>query len=145
MKHSSVFFFLVALVMSSQVQARTEAEVKSDMVKAAKTAVNEYEQTGMAGLIDKTENCYKNVRLNQFYCVYIDLASRHIDQVMVEGSAKQGMAFPKNEFFDDKLFGARIAKVFNKANMNMETSNDYLRSATPAINKLVENIMFHKR
>ena len=126
-------------------QARTEAEIQKDLIKAIKIAISVYQKEGMAGLIVQTKNCYANVKQNGFYCVYLDLASRHIDQLMVAGTAELGMTFPKTVFFDDELFGSRIATVFRKANMDMETSNTYLRMVTPVINKLVEDNLLRKK
>jgi hypothetical protein len=54
------------------------------------------------------------------------------------------MTFPKNEFFDDKQFGARLSTFFHKANMSMEQSNAFLRTTTPAVNKLVEERFLRK-
>jgi len=93
----------------------------------------------MSGLIIATQDCYKKLDKYKFYCVYLDLASRHIDQIMVEGAAQQGMSFPKTEFFDDEQFLQRVGEVFLKADMDMDRSNKYLATITPIINKLVED------
>ena len=145
MKHVSVFFLLVALLISANAQARTETEVQNDLLKATKAAVKVYQKNGMSGLIVQTQKCYDNVDQNGFYCVYLDLASRHIDQLTLANAAQNGMTFPKTEFFDDELFRSRIATVFLKANMDMKTSNDYLRTVTPVINTLVEDNMLRKK
>src|SRR6266446_159668 len=104
-----------------------------------------YRESGMAGLTGKTQDCYDNVKKHGFYCVYLDLASRRIDQLMIAAAARQGMNFPKMEFFDDELFGSRTATVFRKANMDMETSNAYLRSLTPVIDKLLGDNILRKK
>ncbi len=130
---------LLVISDSRRAETRTMSDVQRDLVRAAKTAVRVYKQNGMAGLIGETNECYDKGKENGFYCVYLDLASRHIDQIMVAGAAHSGMTFPKTEFFDDELFGSRIVPVFRKANMNMDKSNQYLRTLTPAINKLVED------
>lgn len=145
MKKMVAILLFVAFSIPGQAYARTEAEVKKDLLKAAKTAVTIYKQNGMAGLIEKTQSCYNNKKTNGFYCVYFDLASRHIDQLMIDDAAQQGMTFPKNEFFDDELFGGRISGVFKKANMDIDTSNEYLQSVTPVINKMVEDNMLRKK
>jgi len=88
----------------------------------------------MSGLIKATQDCYKQLDKYKFYCVYLDLASRHIDQIYIKGTN-----FPPNEFFDDAQFGPRVADVFEKANMDMNQSNEYLAKMTPIINKLVED------
>jgi hypothetical protein len=115
-----------------------------DLKKAARSSVATYKKGGMSGLISVTQDCYKRVGKNKFYCVYLDLASRRIDQLMVEGAAMRGIKFPKNEFFDDEEFGPRVAGVFNKANMSMDDANEYLAKVTPIINKLVEENLMNK-
>jgi len=87
-KYAAIIFSLIAIFTGGQAQARTEAEVKKDLIKAARTAVTIYKKDGMAGLIEKTQSCYKNEKINEFYCVYFDLASRHIEQLMIDGAAQ---------------------------------------------------------
>jgi len=96
-------------------------------------------------LAELVHNCYSNAKQNKFYCVYLDLASRYIDQIMVEDAAKNGMNFPKTEFFDDELFGGRVGPVFEKANMDMNSSNEYLQNVTPIVNKMVDNSLRGKK
>ena len=68
-----------------------------------------------------------------FKCIYFDLASRHIDQLMADG-----MNYPPTSFFSDEEFGPRIMPVFSNNNITDEKEmNDYLRSATPTIDTLV--------
>ena len=112
--------------------------VKKDMVDAVKTAIKKYKVDGMSGLAIETDSCYSNSKRTGFYCVYLDLASRHIDEVVIASAAKSGINFPKSEFFDDPLFLPRIAVIFKKAGMSMDESNEFLRSVTPFINGLVE-------
>lgn len=139
MKGTAAILLFVTLFISGHAYARTEAEVQQDLIKAATTAVTVFKEDGMSGLIEKTQTCYDNANENGFYCFYFDLAARHIDQIAVAGAVQQGMKFPKTPFFDDDLFGSRAALLFQKANMDMKTSNDYLNSVTPVINKLVED------
>jgi hypothetical protein len=139
MKKVAAILVFVTFFISGQAYARTEAEVQKDLIKAATITASVYRKDGMSGLIEKTQTCYNNTNEDGFYCLYFDLASRHIDQIAVEGAAQQGMKFPKTPFFDDDLFGARASLLFQKANMDMKTSNDYLQSLTPVINKLVED------
>ena len=130
-------FFLNAGLLENTAHARSPAEVTKDLVKAADTAVLAYKETGMSGLIIKTQECYEQNTKNLFYCVYIDLASRRIDQVFVES-----MNFPPNEFFSDEQFGSRVVPVLASANMNMDVSNKYLMIVTPEINSLVEKKLY---
>jgi len=126
---------LISTLFSSAVaHPRTAADVERDLTKAAKTSVAIYRSNGMSGLIVKTEECYKNLDKHQFYCVYLDLASRHIDQDFLAGTN-----FPPTEFFADEQFGARVGPVFVKTNMDMQQANAYLAEITPIINKLVDD------
>ncbi len=86
----------------------------------------------MVGLIAQTSECYANNRQNRFYCLYLDLASRKIDQIFVDA-----MGWPATEFFSDAEFGPRIIPVLVEAGMDMDAANAYLRTVTPVINKLV--------
>ena len=81
----------------------------------------------------KTTDCYRNLDAHPFFCGYLDLAARRVDQ---ETSAASNL--PPSEFFADAQFGERIVRVLNKANMNQDQANAYLRTVTPEINKLVE-------
>jgi hypothetical protein len=133
-------FIVSALLFSTFAQARTAADVEKDLKKAARSSVATYKKGGMSGLISATQGCYNKLDKNKFYCVYFDLASRHIDQIFIEGTN-----FPPNDFFADEQFGPRVAEVFTNANMNMTQCNDYLAKMTPIINKLVEDILQNKR
>ncbi len=145
MKNLSISLVIMLMISATAWAARTGDDIQKDLNKAAKTSVEIYNKSGMAGLIGETEKCYVNSKINKFYCVYFDLASRHIDQIMVEAAAKQGMTFPKTEFFDDELFGSRIGPVFANANMDMDKSNKYLQKMTPLVNKMVENYIYRKK
>jgi len=49
------------------------------------------------------------------------------------------MNFPSTPFFGDEELGPRIMPVFGNNNITDENEmNEYLQSATPAVNKLVE-------
>jgi len=133
-----IIILAIALLTSVNVYALTAKEVQKDITKATKSVIKVYKENGMQGLKSLTEDCYDKVKKDSFYCVYIDLASRYIDQFMIEVAAQNGVTFPKTEFFDDALFGERISVVFEKANMDNDASNKYLRNATPVINKMVE-------
>jgi hypothetical protein len=142
MKYISVLFLFFGLNFAVNIQARTKAELKDDFIKVTNKTVKIYSENGMSGLIAETEECYRDAKENPLDCVHLDLASRHIDQLMVAGAAKQGVAFPKIDFFEDELFGRRVMPVFMQANMDMEASNEYLRLVTPVINRLVRDRMF---
>lgn len=121
-----------------------QSDVEKDQIKATKTAVAIYKENGMSGLMSATDICYKNNEINKFYCLYFDLASRHIDQLMVEGAKLNGYEFPTTEYFEDEAFGQRVGVVFLKEKWDMGKSNKYLHDLTPGINRLVDDIYINK-
>ena len=144
MKHLSRFLLLVVLLISVPAHARTGAEVHQDVLKAAKGAVAVYRAHGMSGLIGTTQRCYDQSTNQGFACVYLDFASRRIDQLVRAAAARDGMPFPKIAFFDNASLGARLAPVFRQANMDREKSHAYVRVLTPVINHVVEEKILHK-
>lgn len=121
---------------SNLTYARSEEEIEKDFSRAATNAVETYKKEGMSGLTTKTQDCYDQHIENQFFCVYLDIASRHIDQMAVEE-----MHFPPNEYFADKQFGTRLAPVLTSANMDMNSANTYLKAIIPVINNSVEKFL----
>ena len=144
MKHLSRFLLLVVLLISVPAHARTGAEVHQDVLKAAKGAVAVYRAQGMSGLIGTTQRCYDQSTNQGFACVYLDFASRRIDQLVRAAAARDGRPFPKMAFFDNAFLGARLAPVFRQANMDREKSQAYVRVLTPVINHVVEEKILHK-
>lgn len=134
----SQIYGLLFFLLGFHAKAQAIDLVKKDMVDAVKSAIKIYKVDGMSGLAIESDSCYSNAKTTGFYCVYFDLASRHIDELVIASAAKNGMNYPKSEFFDDPLFLPRIAIVFKKADMSMDESNGFLRSVTPFINGLVE-------
>ncbi|MEA5112785.1 MAG: hypothetical protein VB050_02060 [Geobacteraceae bacterium] len=130
---SSIIVFM-ALLHVTYGHARSPEDVMTEMDKAVDMTVSTYKVSGMTGLVEMTSDCYDKTASKEFICVYIDLASRYIDQRMSEA-----FNFPPTEFYQDEQFGARISGVFIQHDINMEKCNEYLRAATPAINKIVDH------
>ncbi len=131
---------VVVLMVTATSYARTAKEMQKEMNDAVSTVLKIYKNEGMSGLINFTSQCYNQTKNNEFVCVYIDLASRYLDQMMVEQNK-----LPPTEFFGDELFGPRIFGVFVNKNMDEAKSNEYLRAATPTINKLVDKKLRSKK
>lgn len=112
---------------------RSREEVARDMAKAVDTAVATYQNEGMSGLANVTQECYEKSIKNLYYCVYLDVASRHIDQIFVES-----MNFPPHDYFSDAQFGPRILPVLVSADMDMNTANQYLASVTLIVDNMLE-------
>ena len=144
MQHVSRVLVLVVLLISVPAHARTGAEVHKDVLKAAKVAVAVYRAHGMSGLIGTTQRCYDQSTNQGFACVYLDFASRRIDQLARAAAAREGRPVPKMAFFDNASLGARLAPVFIEANMDREKSQAYVRVLTPIINHVVEEKRLHK-
>ena len=94
----------------------------------------------MSGLIGKSQGCYKQLAKFKYYCLYLDLAARRIDQL---GGA--GLQFLPTEYFDDEQFGGRAGEIFIRTNLSREQADEYLLNMTPIVNKLVEEEAKKKR
>jgi hypothetical protein len=122
------------LLLSKGSEARSTDEIAAEMVKAARETVSTYKKEGMSGLHSLSDNCYAHVNRYKFYCVYVDLASQHIDD-----AARKGQPWPADEYFASKELLPRVGQIFLMSNMNMEDSNTYLRNVGPAMSKLVDD------
>jgi hypothetical protein len=105
----------------------TSGDERRDMAKAADTAVTTYAQEGMFGLSAKTLTCYET-NGKTLQCLYLDLASRRINEHFVAAG------YPSHDFFSDSQFGARTAPVLQEANLEITTA----RSIARDVYKLVE-------
>ncbi len=142
-KHLAITLLSILLIgiLQNTAYARSEAEVARDLTKAIDSVVVAYKKTGVSGLTAKTQECYeKNAVESPFYCIYIDIASRRIDQIAVEA-----MHFPPSDFFADEPFSSRIIPIFVSNNMDMNTSNQYLESITILINNLLEKKLLRQK
>lgn len=117
-------------------QARTPEEVMRDIDRATSKAAITYKSGGMSGLIESTEKCYKSSAANKYYCVYLDIAARHIDQMVV-----QSMHFPPNEFFTVEALVSRVFPALVSSGMNVDTASDYVSSMEQVINGAIERKM----
>ena len=131
----------MALAASANAQQqRTGEQVAADLLKAARVSVATYRANGMSGLIGKSQGCYKQLAKFKYYCLYLDLAARRIDQL---GGA--GLQFLPTEYFDDEQFGGRAGEIFIRTNLSREQADEYLLNMTPIVNKLVEEEAKKKR
>ncbi len=136
MRPTSAVFIAIAMTITAVANAqqqRTEEQILADLMKAARVSVATYRATGMSGLIGKSKDCYKRLSKFKYYCVYLDLAARRIDQL---GGA--GTRFPPTEYFDDVQFGERTEEIFLRSSMNREQANEYLSDVAPVVNKFVD-------
>ncbi len=144
MKHGFfvLYLFLITFISQTSVNARPFEDTisEADLEKASEFVVNTYREFGITGLEIAIEDCYKENIENHFYCLYLDLGARHIEQVMVVN-----MALPPENFFSDEKFGPRIAPVFIGAGMDMDTANHFLYVVTPLINDMTDDLAAKKR
>jgi hypothetical protein len=129
------FFGIIAF--HGATQARTSENVVKDVTTASSAAVATYKKNGTTGLILKIQDCYKKNKTNAFYCVHLDVASRHVDHIFVES-----MQLSPTDFFSDEQFFDRIIPIIAKKNQSQEDVNKYFVSLTQVINDLVEKNLF---
>jgi len=96
-----------------------------DLRKAAISTLSTYRASGISGLRMQSTDCYLKRSFDQFPCVYIDIASRYIDQGMVATNN-----YPPDEYFDGDKYYSRIGPVFLKDKLNRETSNELMAFMT---------------
>jgi hypothetical protein len=125
-------FALICIVFTNPVLARTAAEVAKDINAAAKDAVRMYKQKGMAGLAAATDACYLK-RTSLPYCIYFDLASKHIDDVF---SDQYGM--PKSPQFSPAKVTFRMQAALSTTSLNDEQKQEYVASLEPVVERLTD-------
>src|SRR5450830_2156651 len=125
-------FALICILFSNPALARTAAEVAKDMNVAAKDAVRTYKQKGMAGLAAATEACYVK-RTSLPYCMYFDLASKHIDDVF---SDQYGM--PKSPQFSPAKVMFRMQVALSTTSLNDEQKQEYVASLEPVVERMTD-------
>ncbi|MDD4913353.1 MAG: hypothetical protein PHP57_13760 [Sideroxydans sp.] len=131
---SSIGLILMMLLSTSGfAESRSQATVEKELAKAVQVSVGAYSSGGMVALVQKVEGCYQKPKGSQFYCLYLDLASRHIDQMFAAA-----MNFPPTAYFADDVFMPRIIPVLVGAKMDYAQANGYLAMVSPIINKLVD-------
>lgn len=114
-------------------EVRSPATVEKELRMTAKVTVQTFRKGGISELFRMVEECYQKVEGNQFVCLYIDLASRHIDQTFAAA-----LNYPPNDNFSVDQQLLRSLPVFNRAKMNNEQITNYLLMVKPVINKLVD-------
>lgn len=114
-------------------EARNQATIEKEVNRAAQTSVHAYKAGGVSALIQKVESCYDKTQGSQFYCLYLDVASRHIDQTF-----SSAMNFPPSRFFSDKEFMDRIIPILIKAEMTPESANEYMIATSRVVINVVD-------
>jgi hypothetical protein len=90
----------------------------------------------MPVLVEGSKRCYENIDEFRFYCIYLDLAARHVSDL--DGA---GVRFAPETYFVDDQFLPRAGEIFLRSNMSMDQSNEYLGMITPLINKFVDDAL----
>lgn len=101
--------------------------------------VSTYKESGMIGLSMLVEESYMKNK-NKLFNIYLDIASRQLDQIFVIG-----MNYPPNEYFNDDNFYKRIKAKLAKVNINKHEAMSYLESITPVIDKYLQDKLLNER
>ena len=130
-----------AFIIAGPVFAQSTNDAYNKIAKAARNSVGTHKSNGISGVMSNVTKCYtKDGRNGDFYCLYLDLAGRHIDKIF-----SKEMNFPPQEFFADEQFLNRVGRLFVFKGMTLEQSNEYLRLSTLVVNKHVENQLQQKK
>lgn len=116
--------------------ARTEQELKKDVYKVSSKIVTTYQNSGMGGVEESSQECWKEIEKQEFKCLYIDMAARYIDRL-----GGGGNAFPLNAYFDDEQFGTRAVSFFNQKKISMDNANMYMSTMQPVVNNAVDRAL----
>jgi hypothetical protein len=85
-----------------------------------------YRNSGLLGLIDLSNSCYRNHHNNASKCVAYDYTGYFIDKGMSEVNK-----FPRDDYFKDVEIEKRIMKAINNDNsqqsLNLKSSNNIKR------------------
>jgi hypothetical protein len=138
MKKSCLIF--LTLFLASQANAVGPEDVLNNLQNAAVTTVKEYQRGGVAALVEGSKGCYQDINKYRFYCIYLDLAARHVSDR--DGA---GVRFAPEKYFVDEQFLPRAGQIFVRSSMDKNQSNEYLAMVTPLINKFVDNELAKKR
>ena len=96
---------------------------------AASLAMEAYKAGGISGVANQSQDCWQEVGLKSYLCLYIDLAGRYIDQ-----SIAKSANFPLTAYFDDQEFGGRAVEVYRFNNVDMQSANNHLSLAQSKVN-----------
>lgn len=128
-------FLAFSLFSSSVALAATPKISQEEIDGAAALAVGAYRSGGMAGIANQSRDCWQNVGLKSYLCLYIDLAGRYLDQ----SAAKQGN-FPLTPYFSNEESWARAAKVYGFNNIDVQSANKHLAGAQTKVNAAVNRL-----
>ncbi len=122
------------------VNARTEAEVECEMKRAINDVITTYQQSGMNGLVEKTEEYYaKAININQrWYCVYFDVACHVIDISIVDSVNRHGGKLAYNNYYSDALMSNRCTPVYTAANFPVDKAIEHRNAMILMIIEILE-------
>jgi len=120
---SLIILPLHALFSSAAVaQTRTPNDVMADLSNATSESAMIYKHGGMSGLVAKSQSCYEDINKYRFYCIYIDIAAREIDDRVRTAHPR----LPPNEYFSDDNFLPRAQRIFDKASVSAKDQKEYI-------------------
>lgn len=133
-------FICIGLLISlAPAHARSPMEIASDLNGATDLAVASYKSGGMAELAGQTKQCYEKALSTKFFCVYLDIASWHIDHAVILGGGYPKTAL--HEYFLDGKMMPRIQPILEGEGIGPE----YLGTIIPAIRQKVNEKLFARK
>ncbi len=113
--------------------AQSQNEIRMEMDKAASIAVNAYKEGGISGLVIESQECYKKHKSPAYYCLYLDVASRHIDDIF-----SAALNIQPTPYFSGDQWSSRIVTVLMDAEMDDKTAKKYLETIIHSLKNMVE-------
>lgn len=129
--------FTLALVLSLPTMARDESDILRDLSEAISVTKEVYENKGMNGLVELTDICYAR-SIEKWQCVYLDTASRRIDQNFKAFADKEKFEYTRQKFFRDKAVEKRIVTYLKTGISSKKEINEYLKAVTETVNTIID-------
>jgi len=117
---------------ASMAEVRKENSVEADVNRAAKTAVATYKEGCVSGLVIGVQDCWD--KSQKTYCLYLDWASKHVDDKM---SASIGA--PSNAFFSVNATAQRAFASLAKVNRTDDAKSAYITDVESVANQATDN------
>lgn len=114
--------------------AATPEEVLKSMQKATMVVLADYKTGGTSALVGEVQDCYRRVPAQNFYCIYLDLAARHVVQIQPEKNLT-----PNASYFRDEIASNRVNNTLSEEKMDAEEAERYVNMVTSLINKIVDS------
>ncbi len=134
---------LIVLAITSS--ANTQEQVMPQILASVEMVDKTYQQHGMAGLQQLSEQCYRDVG-QAYFCLYIDVASNLLDEAMQNVIYKKyGTRPPPYAYFAPVVMFKRFDRVYDKNQVNYEQRTEHLASVRKVISGVLSRqLLFEK-